>query len=133
VSDPEWVEWEIVIEAHDDALRTFGGLPGFDGTLLRGPLERPKTAYHYRDPKPDIVGLAAIYLHAICKAHAFTDGNKRTAFSVCELFLMDNGYSFDPPEGETEDFLDTVADDKNTGITEADVAAWIRKYAKPAS
>jgi hypothetical protein len=28
VSDPIWVEWEIVIEAHDEALRKFGGLPG---------------------------------------------------------------------------------------------------------
>jgi hypothetical protein len=37
-----------------------------------------------------------------------------------------------PPETEAVDFFAGMADDKNTGITEADVAVWIRKYAKPA-
>jgi death-on-curing protein len=133
VSDPVWVDLEIVIEAHDDALRMYGGRPGLDNSKPLGALDRPRWAHHYRDPKPDVIELAAIYVHAICKAHAFTEGNKRTAFSVCAVFLMSNGYGFDPPEGETVDLLEKVADDKNTGIIDADVADWIRKYASQTS
>lgn len=100
--------------------------------LLSGALQRPQTSYHYRDPKPDIVELAAIYVHAICKAHAFGDGNKRTAFYTCGIFLTRNGYSFDASAwAEAADFFAQVADDKNTGVTVQDVADWIRQRAKP--
>jgi death-on-curing protein len=134
LSDPNWVEEVVAIAAHAEALRTFGGSDlTFNPELLGGALRRPQMAHDYGDPQPDIIELAAIYAHAICKAHAFVDGNKRTAFYVCRVFLMDNGYTFDPPTMEAYRFLLKVADDKNERITEADVAAWIRKYAKPAS
>jgi death-on-curing family protein len=61
------------------------------------PFKRPQMAYHYGNPRPDIIELAAIYVHAIC-AHPFVDGNKRTTFSVCAVFLMQNGYVFEPPD-----------------------------------
>ena len=31
-------------------------------------------------------------LFFIAKDHCFVDGNKRTAFNVCEIFLASNGY-----------------------------------------
>jgi death-on-curing protein len=132
LSGPNWVERPVVLWAHTEALRNFGGSDlTFYTELLDGAPQRPRDHYRYRDPKPDIIELAAIYVHAICKAHAFAHGNKRTALYVCRVFLMDNGYSFDPPMTDAYQFLLKVADNKNTAITEADVAAWIRDYAKP--
>jgi death-on-curing protein len=130
---PNWVARPVVLWAHIEALRNFSGSSdlGFDPDRFDGALQRPQNAYHYREPKPDIIELAAIYVHAICKAHAFAHANKRTAFYVCRVFLGDNGYSFDPPMIDAHHFLLKVADDTTTGITEADVAAWVRKYAKP--
>ena len=44
--------------------------------------------------------IAAAYAFGICKAHAFVDGNKRTAFVAALTFLRLNGYSF-RPQGTT--------------------------------
>lgn len=43
--------------------------------------------------KKDIFVLAAFYLIAIAKAHAFNDANKRTAFQAATVFLLMNGVS----------------------------------------
>ena len=63
MSDPNWVEHAVVIRAHDEALRLFGGLPGIYPYNLNGVLQRPQMAYQYGDLKPDIIELAAIYMH----------------------------------------------------------------------
>jgi len=134
VSDPIWVDERAVMAANHMAVTEFGGGPSstVNTDRLSGALQRPQMAYHYRDPKPDIVELAAIYVHAICKAHAFVDGNKRTAFYACGIFLTRNGYAFDAADwAEAADFFAQVADDKNTGITEQHVADWIRRRTKP--
>ncbi|MDS7903853.1 type II toxin-antitoxin system death-on-curing family toxin, partial [Klebsiella michiganensis] len=46
---------------------------------------------HYYEGVDDIYALAAMYLIGIAKAHAFHDGNKRTAFQAASIFLMMNG------------------------------------------
>ncbi len=52
--------------------------------------------------KGDVVKKAAHFLHFMAfEAHAFTDGNKRTAFIGCEAFLAANGWVLDVTEQET--------------------------------
>ncbi len=58
--------------------------------LLEGALSRVK-ALHYYGEVDDVYALAAMYLIGIAKAHAFHDGNKRTAFQAASIFLMMNG------------------------------------------
>lgn len=58
--------------------------------LLEGALNRVQTLHHY-EGVDDIHALAAMYLIGIAKAHAFHDGNKRTAFQASSIFLMMNG------------------------------------------
>ncbi|WP_370607693.1 type II toxin-antitoxin system death-on-curing family toxin [Citrobacter meridianamericanus] len=58
--------------------------------LLDGALNRVQTL-HYYEGIDDIYALAAMYLIGIAKAHAFHDGNKRTAFQAASIFLMMNG------------------------------------------
>ena len=57
--------------------------------LLEGALNRVRTL-HYYEGVDDIHALAAMYLIGIAKAHAFHDGNKRTAFQAASIFLMMN-------------------------------------------
>lgn len=54
---------------------------------------------HWRAPKnfygfgqEDVVALAVALLNGIAQAHAFEQGNKRTAFAAMRLFLRANGY-----------------------------------------
>ncbi|ECF5900228.1 type II toxin-antitoxin system death-on-curing family toxin [Salmonella enterica subsp. salamae] len=59
--------------------------------LLEGALNRVKTL-HFYGGVDDIHALAAMYLIGIAKAHAFHDGNKRTAFMSASIFLMMNRF-----------------------------------------
>ncbi len=66
--------------------------------------------------------IAAAYAFGISKAHAFVDGNKRTAFVTALTFLRLNGYSFRPPTIEGVRMMENLA----TGeISEADFAKWL--------
>ena len=58
--------------------------------LLDGALARPQNAYTYGEE--DIVVLAVRLLAAVAFAHAFEQGNKRTAFEAMWHFLRLNGY-----------------------------------------
>jgi death on curing protein len=53
-------------------------------------LARPRNAFVYGEE--DMVVLAVRLLAAIAQAHAFEQGNKRTAFAAARLFLRANGY-----------------------------------------
>ncbi|KTD17281.1 type II toxin-antitoxin system death-on-curing family toxin [Legionella jordanis] len=53
--------------------------PAHDLGRISGAANRVLNAYFY-DNIADIYLLAALYLLAIAQAHAFPDGNKRTAF-----------------------------------------------------
>jgi len=53
--------------------------------------------------------LAAGYLFAIAKNHAFVDGNKRTAWTVMRLFVALNGGKLDYDKFEAVRFVEGVA------------------------
>jgi death-on-curing protein len=127
---PVWVEAEIVLEAHQQVIDRHGGVAGFDADLLDGALNRPRMAYHYEDPKPGIVDLAAVYFIAIAEAHAFVEGNKRTAAAVCELFLMLNGMEFDPPDEEAVEVFVKAGHHRATGFGRRELAGWIGRQVR---
>lgn len=100
--EPRWVTKAVVLAVHDAQLAEHGGGRGVrDEGLLETALDRPKNRYHYMQQDEggqeqmsasDVAALAAAYAYGIAKNHPFVDGNKRTSFVVCELFLALNGY-----------------------------------------
>ena len=58
--------------------------------LLESALARPQNAFAYGEE--DIVVLAVRLMAGIAQAHAFEQGNKRTAFVALRLFLHPNGF-----------------------------------------
>ena len=77
-----------------------GGAPGLrDAGLLQNALQRPVNKWQYEDA--DTFECAAAYAFEIAKAHAFVDGNKRTAFVTSVTFLRLNRWHFvtEPAEG----------------------------------
>ena len=90
-SEPLWLPIEAVIEHNRlevgaTAERHFLR----DSGLLESALARPRNAFAYG--QEDVVALAVRLMTAIAQAHAFEQGNKRTAFEAMWHFLRLNGY-----------------------------------------
>ena len=86
-----WLPIEVVIELN----RTLVAMTGErhflrDRGLLESALARPQNALAYGEE--DIVALAVRLMAGIAQAHAFEQGNKRTAFASLRLFLHPNGH-----------------------------------------
>jgi death-on-curing protein len=85
-----WVDEAVVLALHEEHLAEHGGAPGLrERGLLQSALTRPLHLATYVNP--DLAALAAAYAYGITRNHPFLDGNKRTAFTVMELFLNLNG------------------------------------------
>ncbi len=91
MSAPAFLEPDVVLFLHDQSIRDFGGYHGVrDEALLASALDRARNRLSY-EPDADLAALAAAYAFGIAKNHAFLDGNKRTAWASCVLFLKANG------------------------------------------
>ncbi len=98
MSTPTWIVERDALAIHERLLALDGGAPGVrDAGLLASLLARPPQ-HHANADAPDIVRLAALYVHAIVSNHPFVDGNKRVGFVVGVLFLELNGYRFTAPQ-----------------------------------
>jgi death-on-curing protein len=95
-NEPIWLPVEVIVE-HNRLELADTGEHHFvrDFGLLESALARPRNAFAYGEE--DIVVLAVALMDGISRAHAFEQGNKRTAFAALRLFLRANGYdtSFD--------------------------------------
>ena len=118
----KWVASSVVFAVHDRQLAQHGGLDGIRDTgALDSALARPKNLAAYETP--DLADLAAAYAFGLARNHPFSDGNKRTAWVIARLFLIDNGGKllFDQPAAIR--LVQTLAAGE---IGETEVAAWFR-------
>jgi death-on-curing protein len=90
-NEPRWLPIDAVIEKNRLEVEETGERHFLRDTgLLEGALARPQNAFAHGEE--DIVILAVRLLAAIAQAHAFEQGNKRTAFGAMWHFLRLNGY-----------------------------------------
>jgi len=124
-----WIEESVVWAIHEVQLAEHGGSAGVrDPGLLASALARPLNLASY-DSMADAAALAAAYGFGIARNHPFIDGNKRTAFVCCELFLALNGYALSAEDSAcVSTMLALAAGD----IGEAEFAAWLRTHTTPA-
>lgn len=78
---------------------------------LESGVKRAEQYYYYEDER-SIVMLASYIVLGIAKAHAFPDGNKRTAFLACAYFLDLNGYQIVEDAETLSDLVEGLASDK---------------------
>jgi death-on-curing protein len=122
-----WIEESVVLALHEEHLAEHGGSVGIrDRGLLESALFRPQNLISYGDP--DLAALAAAYGFGLARNHPFIDGNKRTAFTVMELFLALNGQELiaDDPS-----CIVTILKLAEGSLTETEFADWIRANANP--
>lgn len=120
MSEIEWLDLDIVVDAHAEQLSIFGGPDGIrDQGLLESALGRPLNKHAYGET--DLAALAAAYAFGIARNHPFVDGNKRAAFVSIIIFLGLNDIDFLVPE-EAAVILSLAAGE----IDEDALTRWIR-------
>lgn len=109
MTEPVWLDTDIVLDIHAEQLAIFGGGDGMrDLGLLESALARPLNKFAYGET--DLAALAAAYAFGIARNHPFVDGNKRAAFGAMIVFLGLNEIDLDvPPEAATAIILDVAA------------------------
>ena len=122
MTEPEWLDTDIVLDIHAEQLALFGGGDGMrDLGLIESALARPLNKFAYGET--DLATLAAAYAFGIARNHPFVDGNKRAAFGSMIVFLGLNGIDLDvPPEDATAIILEVAAGE----IDEDGLARWLR-------
>jgi death-on-curing protein len=123
------VPLRAVIAIHDRQIARHGGSGGLrDIALLEMACARLKNLFAYGTPS--IAALAAAYAFGLVKAHAFLDGNKRTALVTALTFLRLNGFGFRP---ETRQGLRMIEGLAAGEVTEASFAGWLSEGMRPLS
>jgi len=127
-NEPNWLPIEAVIE-HNRLELAETGENHFvrDIGLLESALARPRNAFAYGEE--DIVALSVLLLAGIARAHAFEQGNKRTAFGAMRLFLRANGY--DTAFDDAVSWADRVIALIEHRLSEEDFAAALRPFVVP--
>ncbi|OED47433.1 death-on-curing protein [Rhodobacteraceae bacterium (ex Bugula neritina AB1)] len=122
MSSYKWVPLAAVTVFHDRQISRHGGAAGMrDKALLEMGCARAMNPAASSDA--DVAEVAAAYVFGIAKAHAFVDGNKRTAFVTAVTFLRLNGFQFRPDPVEGVRMMEDLA----TGdVDEAVFAEWLK-------
>lgn len=127
MTEPRWLDIDIVLDFHAEQLALFGGPDGIrDRGLLESALARPVNKFGYGET--DLAALAAAFGFGIARNHPFVDGNKRTALATMIVFLGLNGLDLNAPqETATAIILGLAAGE----ITEDVLATWLADHIVP--
>jgi death-on-curing protein len=130
VSQTFYLSFADILALHDTIMaRTgFQRAPLRDDNLLESAIMRPQMVAYYENS--DLVRQAALLAIGVSQAQAFVDGNKRTAFAACVVFLWQNGLSYEDDPIELAKRLEAVADRAAMTLDEATdrFEAWLRAH-----
>lgn len=86
------MELKDVLNIHNILIDKFGGSKGIrDIGSLESAINRPFATFDNKDLYPNPSDKAAAILESILINHPFIDGNKRTAYVLMKLILLENG------------------------------------------
>ncbi len=124
--EPVWVLERAVFAIHQRQIAEHGGSAGVrDAGLLDSALNRPKNLFYYSEVQPTRPALAAAYAYGIACNHPFVDGNKRTAFVVCETFLKLNGLAVVATQQEKYETFMALAAGR---LSENELKSWLETH-----
>lgn len=120
---PVWVLEATALAVHDRQLAEHGGGVGVrDAGAFESALARPRNRWEYGED--ELAALAAAYAFGISRNHPFVDGNKRTAWTVANIFLALNG---DELAFDDVDVIRTVERLAAGDLSEDELADWFRQ------
>ncbi len=119
---------EEILRLHFQIIEDFGGSHGVrDEGRLKSVVEAPRQQVFGEEQYPTLYEKAAVYLRNIIGDHPFSDGNKRTAVTICGIFLARNSKGLIAAPQDLEDFAVKVATD-HLGV--AEIAAWLEDHTR---
>jgi death-on-curing protein len=120
----KYLTLEEILRIHFQVIEDFGGSHGVrDEGRLESVISAPAQHIFNKEQYPTIYEKAAFYLRNIIGDHPFTDGNKRTALTVCAIFLYRNSYSFNTDQKTLEKFIITVA---TNHLSIIEISNWLK-------
>ena len=123
MNEPQWIALDVVLAIHEAQLSEHGGSMGVrDFGLLESALARPKNLYSYSNPVT-LHELGAAYAFGLVKNHPFADGNKRTAWVVCAVFIELNGLQVNVDQAQVVHMVVGLAAGQ---LSESQFAAWLQ-------
>jgi death on curing protein len=126
MSEWRWVPLNAVFAIHDMQLAEHGGLDGVrDKGAIESAIAKPQQLAAYG--QPDIAELTAAYTYGVAQNHGFTDGKKRTAWVITNVFLDINGYEIEFSATDAYAVVNGLAEGS---ISEDQLAAWFRARLK---
>ena len=95
---------------------------------LTSAVMQPQASWDGNPMYPTVLDQGAVLLRGLALAHAFLDGNKRTAWASSQLFLAMNGVPlYDVPPLQATDFVVSVVE---AHVEVLDIATWFRDRLK---
>lgn len=117
-----------VLNIHNILIDRFGGSKGIrDKGSLESAINRPFATFDNNDLYPSPSEKAAAILESILINHPFVDGNKRTAYVLMKLTLLEHG--FDIEAGQDEKYKMVIAASKGD-IRFDEIKTWIQNRLK---
>lgn len=117
-----------VLNIHNILIDKFGGSKGVrDKGSLESAINRPYATFDNKDLYPLPVDKAAAILESILINHPFVDGNKRIAYVLMRLILLDNGLDLVAVQ---EDKYKMVISASTGDMRFDDIKKWIETHIK---
>ena len=117
---------DIVPIIQADLLKRYGGRAGIrDQNLLESALAQPKVTIGGKFAHRTLFEKASAYGYHICMNHPFTDGNKRIAFVLMDIFLQNNGWEIVVSEEEAYSLMIQLAAGK---LAKSDLGRWLKRH-----
>ena len=95
--------------------------------LLLYRLARPFQTFDNKELYPTPIDKAASLLESIVSNHPFIDGNKRTAYVLARLFLLQNRMDIKASQQDKYEFVMSIASGK---MKFEEIVSWIDKHSK---
>ncbi len=117
-----------VLNIHDILIDKFGGTKGVrDQGALESAINRPYATFGELDLYPSQIEKAAAIFESILINHPFLDGNKRTAYVLMKLILLEDG--LDIYADQDEKYQMVISASKGD-IRFAEIVEWLQNRIK---
>ncbi len=122
----KYISLEEILRLHFQLIKDFGGSHGVrDENRLKSVVEAPKQIAFGKEQYPAVCEKAAVYAQNIIGDHPFSDGNKRTAITVCGIFLLRNDKKLTVKPKDLEDFAIKIA---TNHLDIKEIAEWLEAH-----
>jgi death-on-curing protein len=105
------IDFQTTLLIHNILIEKFGGVKGIrDQGGLEAAIARPNATFDGQDLYPEAIDKAAAIFESIIINHPFLDGNKRTAYALLRLTLLE--FEIDITATEDEKYDMTISASK---------------------